>query len=271
MKVFIDVVARLSLFAILFILMQIVAAWLLPLLSFGGDIDLGRFLGYSLSMILMIIVLRVLNRATLLHSERVMTSYRGLNPLVALYGVLVIVALSITLAPLNDYMPVDSREFSDSVWTLVLVVIAAPIFEEILFRGRLYGLLRTKTSPLVSVMLSALLFGVLHLQPSVMAEGLLVGIVFSYAYLRTKSIVAPIILHMCNNALAYTLEVLSYGERPLLELIDNREYFLVIYVVSALFAVVSLGIMIGYIVRYGRENSLPVESPDACDENEDNS
>lgn len=254
MKLFVDIVARLGLFAILFLLMQVIAAWLMPLLSFG-DADLGRFLAYTLSMLLMIVLLRLCNRESLLPAEPIMRSRRGFNPILILYGVVVMIALSIVLAPLGSYLPEDSRAFSDSLWTLLLVVIAAPIFEEILFRGRLYGLLRTKASPMVSVLLSSLMFGIMHLQPAVMLEGVLMGLLFSYAYLRSRSIFAPIVLHMCNNALAYALKVLSYGERPLLELVDSRQYYLVIYAVSAVIVVVSFALMIRFMVRYNRRGT----------------
>ena len=254
MKLIVDIVARLGLFAILFLLMQVIAAWLMPLLSFG-DADLGRILAYTLSMSLMIVVLRLCNRESLLPAEPIMHSRRGFNPLLILYGVVVTIALSIVLAPLGGYLPEDSREFSDSLWTLVLVVFAAPIFEEVLFRGRLYGLLRTKASPMVSVLLSSLMFGLMHLQPAVMLEGVLMGLLFSYAYLRSRSIFAPVILHMCNNALAYALKVLSYGERPLLELVDSRQYYLVIYVASAVIVVVSFALMIRFMVRYNRRGT----------------
>lgn len=258
MKLIVDIVARLGLFAILFLLMQVIAAWLMPLLSFG-DADLGRILAYTLSMSLMIVVLRLCNRESLLPAEPIMHSRRGFNPLLILYGVVVTIALSIVLAPLGGYLPEDSREFSDSLWTLVLVVFAAPIFEEVLFRGRLYGLLRTKASPMVSVLLSSLMFGLMHLQPAVMLEGVLMGLLFSYAYLRSRSIFAPVILHMCNNALAYALKVLSYGERPLLELVDSRQYYLVIYVASAVIVVVSFALMIRFMVRYNRRGTKSLD------------
>lgn len=254
MKLVVDIVARLALFAILFLLMQVVAAWLMPQLSFG-DADLGRILAYTLSMSLMIVVLRLCNRESLLPAEPIMHSRRGFNPLLILYGVVVMIAMSIVLAPLGGYLPEDSREFSDSLWTLVLVVFAAPIFEEILFRGRLYGLLRTKASPMVSVLLSSLMFGLMHLQPAVMLEGVLMGLLFSYAYLRSRSIFAPVILHMCNNALAYALKVLSYGERPLLELVDSRNYYVAIYIASAVVVVISYVLMIRFVVRYNRRGA----------------
>lgn len=72
---------------------------------------------------------------------------------------------------------------------------------------------------------------------------------FSYAYVRTRSIITPIILHMCNNALAYALTILSYNEKSLLELVDSEAYFLIIYVVSAVIVSVA---MVGVVVRLVR-------------------
>ena len=72
---------------------------------------------------------------------------------------------------------------------------------------------------------------------------------FSYAYVRTRSIIAPIILHMCNTALAYALTILSYNEKSLLELVDSEAYYLIIYVVSAVIVSVA---MVGVVVRLVR-------------------
>jgi membrane protease YdiL (CAAX protease family) len=146
-------------------------------------------------------------------------------------------------------MPADSRVFDDSVWTLINVVIVAPIFEEIIFRGKLYNILRVSSSPIVAVLLSSTIFGIIHFEPVVFISGILSGLLFSYAYIRTRSIYSPILLHMCNNALAYALTILSYSERSLLDLVESDAYNFIIYYVSSIILVVS---MIAMVIRIAR-------------------
>jgi membrane protease YdiL (CAAX protease family) len=98
-------------------------------------------------------------------------------------------------------------------------------------------------------MLTALIFGAVHGSVSVMIDGFVAGMIFSYVYIVKGSIIAPILLHMCNNALAYALTILSYNEKSLLELVDSEAYFLIIYVVSAVIVSVA---MVGVVVRLVR-------------------
>ena len=251
MKNVIEIVSRLCLFAIIFLLMQIVAAWLLPVVSFNDDVDLGQMIAYIIAMMLTLGALTLSNRVLKTPPKPILKSGNGFDPRWILCGVVLMITLSIVLAPLNNYLP-DDREFSDSAWTLIMVTIVAPVFEEILFRGKLYELLRAKSSPIVSALLSALMFGLMHLEPVVVVEGFVVGIFLSYIYLRTKSIFAPIILHMCNNTLAYALKILSYSERPLLDLVDSREYYILIYAASAAVSALTLFIALRYLVRYDK-------------------
>jgi hypothetical protein len=54
---------------------------------------------------------------------------------------------------------------------------------------------------------------------------------------------------MCNNALAYALTILSYGERPLLDLVESDAYNFIIYYVSIIIVVFAVVVMVVRIVR----------------------
>jgi membrane protease YdiL (CAAX protease family) len=187
--------------------------------------------------------------------EPIERSRAGFNPILLLAGVIFIFALSIVLSPLEELMPVDNSMYDDSVWTLIMVVVIAPIFEEILFRGKLYNMLRISASPLTSVVLASLLFGAVHLEPIIAISGLPWGLLLGFVYLRSRSIIAPIILHMFNNALAYATIVLSYDDKSIVELIDGERYFLLIYIVSALIVVIAMIRFVTFIVKQGRQNN----------------
>jgi membrane protease YdiL (CAAX protease family) len=87
---------------------------------------------------------------------------------------------------------------------ILLIVIAAPISEEIAFRGMLFGGLREKLPRLVAALIAGVVFGGLHALTGVSAVPPLIvfGFVLSLLYEKTGSIVPGIVLHMLNNSVA---------------------------------------------------------------------
>lgn len=87
---------------------------------------------------------------------------------------------------------------------ILLIAIAAPVSEEVCFRGMLFGGLRTRLPRLAAALISGLVFGGLHALTGVSAVPPLIvfGIVLALLYEKTGSIVPGIMLHMLNNAVA---------------------------------------------------------------------
>ncbi|WP_377965599.1 CPBP family intramembrane glutamic endopeptidase [Almyronema epifaneia] len=89
---------------------------------------------------------------------------------------------------------------------LLNVVVVAPVAEEFIFRALLLHRWGTKWGTPAAVVLSSVLFGVLHTN----LVGLFVfGLVMALLYLKTRSLWAPIFCHMLNNVLAIALELLA--------------------------------------------------------------
>lgn len=87
---------------------------------------------------------------------------------------------------------------------ILLIVVAAPISEEVCFRGMLYGGLRERLPRVAAAVIAGLIFGALHAVTGLSAVPQLVafGFVLCLLYERTGSIVPGIILHMLNNSVA---------------------------------------------------------------------
>jgi membrane protease YdiL (CAAX protease family) len=87
---------------------------------------------------------------------------------------------------------------------ILLIVVAAPISEEICFRGMLYGGLRERLPRLAAALLAGLVFGGLHALTGVTAVPPLVffGFVLALLFEKTGSIWPCILLHMLNNSVA---------------------------------------------------------------------
>lgn len=93
----------------------------------------------------------------------------------------------------------------------IAIIIGAPLFEELLFRGIiLRGYLR-KRKPWVGILFSGLLFGALHILPVHVFFASIVGIALGYVYYRTRSLGLVILIHFINNGLSYLLSQLGYS------------------------------------------------------------
>jgi membrane protease YdiL (CAAX protease family) len=87
---------------------------------------------------------------------------------------------------------------------VLLIVVAAPISEEVCFRGMLFGGLRERLPPVQAALISGAVFGVLHALTGLSAVPPLIffGFILALLYERTGSIVPGILLHMLNNSVA---------------------------------------------------------------------
>lgn len=105
----------------------------------------------------------------------------------------------------NEWVEDVLRNAPSMPLLIVAIVLAGPLYEELLFRGLLLpGLACSRLGPRAAVLLTSLAFSVLHLQYDwfdilqVLALGILLGI----ARLATGSTALPILLHMLVNAIA---------------------------------------------------------------------
>lgn len=85
----------------------------------------------------------------------------------------------------------------------VSLVVLAPIVEEALFRGYLYGKLRSRMGVIASTLLVSACFGVLHLQANVGLDVFILSIAMCILRETTGSIWAGTLLHMTKNAIAF--------------------------------------------------------------------
>lgn len=134
---------------------------------------------------------------------------RGFRP-VALLWMLAAVGAYLLFAGIYSALfgAPEQEDIAESFGTVpvqvLLIVLAAPISEEVCFRGMLFGGLRTRLPRLAAALVSALIFGALHAITGLSAVPPLIffGFVLALLYERTGSIVPGILLHMLNNSAA---------------------------------------------------------------------
>ncbi len=89
---------------------------------------------------------------------------------------------------------------------------AAPLFEELIFRGFLLPSLTRYFSVTVSIILSGLLFAVAHLSLAEVLPLVTLGIILGFVYTRSRNLLAPMLLHsLWNSGTLLSLFVLGSG------------------------------------------------------------
>lgn len=108
------------------------------------------------------------------------------------------------------------------------VVLLAPISEEFIFRGLIYGNLKKGTKILLAGLLSALMFGFVHGHPIWMLVGFLAGLCLVYVYEVTGSLWCCILVHLTNNCLAYLSPYLPEFTGTSLYIVSGSSVFILI-------------------------------------------
>ena len=102
-----------------------------------------------------------------------------------------------SIKPLGESAPIG---------LLFLVVAVAPaIGEEVIFRGIIGRGLVARHGILAGVIMSSILFAAVHIHPAHVVALLPLAFFIHLIYLVTRSIVAPMLLHLLNNSLAVVL------------------------------------------------------------------
>jgi sodium transport system permease protein len=111
----------------------------------------------------------------------------------------------------RSLIPLDgSRGF---LATLLLVAVSPAVCEEALFRGPVLRGLRARLGGPAAAALTALLFGLFHLDVYRLIPSTLLGLLLGVIALESGSIVPSIIAHFCNNAMLTLLVHLRLDDR----------------------------------------------------------
>ena len=137
--------------------------------------------------------------------------------------------------------------------------------EEWVCRGQIFGSLRTRFGVVKSILLSALVFGLMHVQPVPVINAFVLGLVLAFIYHATNSLWAPILLHALNNGTAYFLTLAGYGESSFSSLFgDHRTLYLIFYAGAVLLVVGSLTAIWRLLHRPSEEKVAVAESGEAA-------
>lgn len=120
-----------------------------------------------------------------------------------------LILLATRVLPGFDVNQVQSTGFGqlsqryEYILAFVALVVVAPVAEEILFRGYLYGKLKKFVPTWVAIIATSILFGAAHGAWNVAIDTFALGIMLCLLRELTGSLWSSILLHMAKNSIAF--------------------------------------------------------------------
>ena len=113
---------------------------------------------------------------------------------------------------INLTMPEGTEEMFKSImkvsWGYVALGIMVPFAEEIVFRGAIQRVLQNalgKRNRWIAIVVSALIFGIIHFNLAQGLHAFLIGLLLGWLYSKTGSILPGFVFHWVNNTVAYLM------------------------------------------------------------------
>jgi membrane protease YdiL (CAAX protease family) len=156
--------------------------------------------------------------------------FQGWLVLVVIIGTL---ALILPLEWASDLIPmpesvkkVFEATFTKDAFSIATVSIAAPILEEILCRGIILKGLLKNYPPSKAILISAIFFGVIHLNPWQALPAFVGGMYLGWVYYKTQSVIPGMIIHATINFTASMMLFLPGAEQDLSRLLGKPGYLI---------------------------------------------
>ena len=105
----------------------------------------------------------------------------------------------------------ESNSVVHLVLSIVMACIAAPVVEEFLFRGYMYGTLRRLTNPVFAAVVIGALFAVVHGNLPALLPLWVFSILLSFAYEMTRCLWVPVGMHVFFNVANIVLMLMPDG------------------------------------------------------------
>ncbi len=233
---------------LIFLAVNIAFSLLYPLFSGEMDIYLFSKLSYVPIFLLVIILTYIYGRHVKKRNGQPELQHgkAHFNAICVLMGVLYMFVFSILLEPLEYCMDVNMDSYLDMfnqdslVFNILVTVIAAPILEEIFFRGLVLRNLLNRYKPHWAIIFSALFFSLAHMSLVQSLPAFFMGLLFGYIYVKTNRSLSTVIwVHLINNLLSYAMIVYNVADDPLFfyNLFGSQIYFIITYAIAFMLTV----------------------------------
>jgi len=121
-------------------------------------------------------------------------------------GISLFYAIDIIQAQFNipDLLEQDLGKLTESVWGFLTICILGPIAEEVMMRRIILRDLWQKSGKMwMGILLSALIFAVIHINPAQVVFAFPAGIILGWLYCATGTLIVPVFIHILNNTISF--------------------------------------------------------------------
>ncbi|MCL2847633.1 MAG: CPBP family intramembrane metalloprotease [Firmicutes bacterium] len=154
----------------------------------------------------------------------------------------------------------------------IMMVLVAPISEELIFRGALLSGLRRQTTPIKAVMLSSFAFMIFHMNPSQVFFQFILGVIMAFAVMFSGKLIVGIVIHAVSNFLAMLLMILGLYVRDFNKIFYSglMQWLLIDNTLSGFFIMIGLlvvlgGAIVGIMFLYKKWASVDEPLPEAVE------
>ena len=216
----------LGIFILIQVVVSIVFLFLGMLLFDSYDISILFFVVYILSFVLTLWF--AIYKRKLLPQEKKFYFNKIPNvvyPILTLLTLAVLVLLDplISLIPMPDSFKqiLEDMMSGQSPWVIILMVIGAPILEELLFRGIILDGFLHHYSPKKAIIWSSILFGLVHLNPWQFVAAFTGGLLIGWIYWQTRSLLPAMFIHFVMNFSSFLLQFILVGDDQMFMTFDS--------------------------------------------------
>lgn len=152
-------------------------------------------------------------------------------------------------------MPAATEKLFEGImgepWGYAAVGILAPLAEELVFRG---AILRTLLNMMdkrwhwAAIIISAMIFGAVHLNIPQFVHATLIGLLLGWMYYRTRSILPGVMFHWINNTVAYVMYNImpQMADGKLIDIFHGDHKMMVLSLIFSLFIMIPSIIQLNY-------------------------
>ena len=189
-------------------------------------------------------------------------SLKRANPTLVLWGVILLMLISVVLEPLlslfpQTYLDMLKDTAGSGGWAVLTLVIVAPIVEEVLFRGIVQETVTRQYGAWRGLLVASAIFGIIHFIPQQVINAFFAGLVLGYIYLKTGSLIPVIMIHAINNAIAY-IGMAMFDEQGVFYLHDviaNPFWYWLVYAICVVIFIIAAVCVVLQIRKINAENS----------------
>ena len=189
---------------------------------FDDELYAGTFMGLTIAVILLLGVYFIALRPKKLSWREVGVKAFAVKDwkiiiiysMILLAGAVIIMVLTSLAGNSWENSKTEAMQQNVTFLTILIAFVSAavisPIYEEIFYRGFLYRWLRTRVGCIGALLLSSLIFTIIHIPTyNVMPVNFFSGMIFALAYERTHSIWPSVMIHGLTNGIMVLLTSLG--------------------------------------------------------------